>query len=213
MLRAAPNRLQTPKLRDVEMIETAAPSATGSAAWAETLLLSFAQAGYVRAEPAILQPVEPFLDLSGEDIRNSLYLTTDATGENSACGPTSRFRSRATTSPPAAASLPGSATSARCSVIAASARGIPAGRHRFLRPPRPRRRRRRDARARPRGRRNLRPERRRYPDRRRRTVQRAARRARPVSGLAAAADQGFQPQDQPGAGHRASHGGDRPGAQ
>jgi ATP phosphoribosyltransferase regulatory subunit len=63
------------------MIETAAPSATGSAAWAETLLLSFAQAGYVQAEPAILQPAEPFLDLSGEDIRKSLYLTTDATGE------------------------------------------------------------------------------------------------------------------------------------
>lgn len=63
------------------MIETAAPGATGSAAWAEALLLSFAQAGYVQAEPAILQPAEPFLDLSGEDIRKSLYLTTDPTGE------------------------------------------------------------------------------------------------------------------------------------
>jgi ATP phosphoribosyltransferase regulatory subunit len=63
------------------MTETAAPRATGSAAWAEALLLSFAQAGYVRAEPAILQPAEPFLDLSGEDIRKSLYLTTDAGGE------------------------------------------------------------------------------------------------------------------------------------
>jgi ATP phosphoribosyltransferase regulatory subunit len=63
------------------MTETAAPGATGSAAWAEALLLSFAQAGYVQAEPAILQPAEPFLDLSGEDIRKSLYLTTDASGE------------------------------------------------------------------------------------------------------------------------------------
>jgi ATP phosphoribosyltransferase regulatory subunit len=60
---------------------TAAPDATGSAAWADALLLSFAQAGYVRAEPAILQPAEPFLDLSGEDIRKSLYLTTDPGGE------------------------------------------------------------------------------------------------------------------------------------
>jgi ATP phosphoribosyltransferase regulatory subunit len=60
---------------------TAAPAATGSAAWADTLLMSFAQAGYVRAEPAILQPAEPFLDLSGEDIRRSLYLTTDPGGE------------------------------------------------------------------------------------------------------------------------------------
>jgi ATP phosphoribosyltransferase regulatory subunit len=60
---------------------TAAPGATGSAAWADALLLSFAQAGYARAEPAILQPAEPFLDLSGEDIRKSLYLTSDAGGE------------------------------------------------------------------------------------------------------------------------------------
>jgi len=63
------------------MSVTAAPRATGSAAWADALLLSFAQAGYTFAEPAILQPAEPFLDLSGEDIRKSLYLTTDAGGE------------------------------------------------------------------------------------------------------------------------------------
>ena len=53
----------------------------GTAKWADALLLSFAQAGYARAEPAILQPAEPFLDLYGEDIRKSLYLTTDANGE------------------------------------------------------------------------------------------------------------------------------------
>jgi ATP phosphoribosyltransferase regulatory subunit len=52
-----------------------------SANWADALLLSFAQAGYIRAEPSILQPAEPFLDLSGEDIRKSLYLTTDTSGE------------------------------------------------------------------------------------------------------------------------------------
>jgi ATP phosphoribosyltransferase regulatory subunit len=63
------------------MTATAPLRATGSAAWADTLLLSFAKAGYVLAEPPILQPAEPFLDLSGEDIRKSLYLTTDATGE------------------------------------------------------------------------------------------------------------------------------------
>lgn len=62
------------------MTATATSNAAGSA-WADTLLLSFAQAGYVRAEPAILQPAEPFLDLSGEDIRKSLYLTTDLSGE------------------------------------------------------------------------------------------------------------------------------------
>jgi ATP phosphoribosyltransferase regulatory subunit len=56
---------------------TAASTASSAAA----LLTSFAQAGYERAEPAILQPAEPFLDLSGEDIRKSLYLTTDSSGE------------------------------------------------------------------------------------------------------------------------------------
>ena len=66
------------------MTPPAAPkgAATASATWADALLLSFAQAGYVRAEPAILQPAEPFLDLSGEDIRKSLYLTTDPSGED-----------------------------------------------------------------------------------------------------------------------------------
>ena len=64
------------------MTVTAAISgAAGSATWADALLLSFAQAGYVQAQPDILQPAEPFLDLSGEDIRKSLYLTTDASGE------------------------------------------------------------------------------------------------------------------------------------
>jgi ATP phosphoribosyltransferase regulatory subunit len=63
------------------MTLTAAPRATGSAAWADALLLSFAKAGYRLAEPSILQPAEPFLDLSGEDIRKSLYLTTDPGGE------------------------------------------------------------------------------------------------------------------------------------
>jgi ATP phosphoribosyltransferase regulatory subunit len=66
---------------DFAMTLTAASRATGSAAWADALLLSFAQAGYSLAQPAILQPAEPFLDLSGEDIRKSLYLTTDPSGE------------------------------------------------------------------------------------------------------------------------------------
>jgi ATP phosphoribosyltransferase regulatory subunit len=63
------------------MTATSANSASGAANWADALLLSFAQAGYERSEPTVLQPAEPFLDLSGEDIRKSLYLTTDASGE------------------------------------------------------------------------------------------------------------------------------------
>jgi len=37
-------------------------------------------AGYARADAALLQPADVFLDLSGEDIRRRLYLTHDAAG-------------------------------------------------------------------------------------------------------------------------------------
>ncbi|MFN3657641.1 MAG: ATP phosphoribosyltransferase regulatory subunit [Pseudolabrys sp.] len=43
---------------------------------AEALVASYERAGYARLAPAILQPAEPFLDLSGEDIRRRMYLTT-----------------------------------------------------------------------------------------------------------------------------------------
>jgi ATP phosphoribosyltransferase regulatory subunit len=44
------------------------------------LLALFERAGYTPVAPAILQPAEPFLDLSGEDIRKRMYLTTDPQG-------------------------------------------------------------------------------------------------------------------------------------
>jgi ATP phosphoribosyltransferase regulatory subunit len=47
---------------------------------AEALVASFERAGYTRVAPAILQPVEPFLDLSGEDIRKRMFLTSDPHG-------------------------------------------------------------------------------------------------------------------------------------
>jgi ATP phosphoribosyltransferase regulatory subunit len=50
--------------------------ANGADARAEALVASYERAGYSRVAPAILQPAEPFLDLSGEDIRNRMYLTT-----------------------------------------------------------------------------------------------------------------------------------------
>src|ERR1700756_4917150 len=62
-------------------LSAATTASAASAHWADALLASFAQAGYVRAEPSILQPAEPFPALSGEDIRKSLYLTTDPSGE------------------------------------------------------------------------------------------------------------------------------------
>jgi ATP phosphoribosyltransferase regulatory subunit len=57
-----------------------ANGSTASEARAAGLLAHFEAAGYVRATPALLQPAEPFLDLSGEDIRRRMFLTTDAAG-------------------------------------------------------------------------------------------------------------------------------------
>src|SRR3954467_12689046 len=47
---------------------------------ADALVASFEHAGYARVEPPILQPAEPFLDLSGEDIRKRMFLTADPQG-------------------------------------------------------------------------------------------------------------------------------------
>ena len=48
----------------------------GPDARAEALVASYERAGYGRVAPAILQPAEPFLDLSGEEIRRRMYLTS-----------------------------------------------------------------------------------------------------------------------------------------
>jgi ATP phosphoribosyltransferase regulatory subunit len=47
---------------------------------ADALVASYERAGYARVAPAILQPAEPFLDLSGEDIRRRMYLVNDPAG-------------------------------------------------------------------------------------------------------------------------------------
>lgn len=44
------------------------------------LLALFEGRGYARVEPPVLQPVEPFLELSGEDIRRRIFITQDAGG-------------------------------------------------------------------------------------------------------------------------------------
>lgn len=44
------------------------------------LLAQFADAGYGAVTPPVLQPVEPFLELSGEDIRRRIFVTQDAGG-------------------------------------------------------------------------------------------------------------------------------------
>ena len=56
------------------------PTSAAPDARADALLASFERAGYAPVMPAILQPAEPFLDLSGEDIRRRMYLTTDSQG-------------------------------------------------------------------------------------------------------------------------------------
>jgi ATP phosphoribosyltransferase regulatory subunit len=57
-----------------------ADSTSQSDTRAETLVGAYKRAGYRRLTPPILQPAEPFLDLSGEDIRKRMYLTADADG-------------------------------------------------------------------------------------------------------------------------------------
>jgi len=53
---------------------------TGPDARAEALVAHYERAGYARVAPSILQPAEPFLDTSGEDIRRRMFLTTDPEG-------------------------------------------------------------------------------------------------------------------------------------
>jgi ATP phosphoribosyltransferase regulatory subunit len=47
---------------------------------AQALIGAYLRAGYARINPPLLQPAEPFLDLSGEDIRRRMFLTTDPQG-------------------------------------------------------------------------------------------------------------------------------------
>ena len=47
---------------------------------AQALIGAYLRAGYARIDPPLLQPAEPFLDLSGEDIRRRMFLTADPQG-------------------------------------------------------------------------------------------------------------------------------------
>jgi ATP phosphoribosyltransferase regulatory subunit len=47
---------------------------------AQKLVSSYVRAGYTPIEPPVVQPAEPFLDLSGEDIRRRMFLTSDPHG-------------------------------------------------------------------------------------------------------------------------------------
>jgi ATP phosphoribosyltransferase regulatory subunit len=45
-----------------------------------SLIALFEREGYARIEPAVLQPADVFVDLSGEDIRRRMFVTQDAAG-------------------------------------------------------------------------------------------------------------------------------------
>jgi ATP phosphoribosyltransferase regulatory subunit len=55
-------------------------AANGPDQRAQKLVASYVRAGYTPIEPPVLQPAEPFLDLSGEDIRRRMFLTSDPHG-------------------------------------------------------------------------------------------------------------------------------------
>ena len=44
------------------------------------LLELFARRGFARVEPPVLQPLEPFIDLSGEELRRRMFVISDANG-------------------------------------------------------------------------------------------------------------------------------------
>ena len=56
---------------DTSSAQAGGAAQSHAAARADALVASYERAGYARVAPAILQPAEPFLDLSGEDIRRA----------------------------------------------------------------------------------------------------------------------------------------------
>ena len=54
---------------------------------AVTLLKLFAERGYGREEPSVLQPAEIFLDRSGEEIRRRTFTLMDPSGRELALRP------------------------------------------------------------------------------------------------------------------------------
>ena len=164
---------------------------------AEALVGAYERAGYRRVAPSILQPAEPFLDLSGEDIRRHMYLTADSEGRELCLRPDLTIP----VSCDYLASQSAGAAQGFCYLGPVyRERGRPAagdfpGRHRVVRPAGQGRSRRRDAGARARRHRALRHRQAGNPHGRRRIVRRADCGARSGAGLEAAAGEGLQPKD------------------
>ncbi|MEM6664909.1 MAG: ATP phosphoribosyltransferase regulatory subunit [Pseudomonadota bacterium] len=69
----------------VATIGTAVGAATDAVATisprlADNITALFADEGFTSIDPPILQPLQPFLDLSGEDVRRRMYVTSDPSG-------------------------------------------------------------------------------------------------------------------------------------
>ncbi len=64
--------------------------ATNSDLRAQKLISSYVRAGYGLIDPPVVQPAEPFLDLSGEDIRRRMFLTSDPHGRELCLRPARR---------------------------------------------------------------------------------------------------------------------------
>src|SRR5581483_6175771 len=79
MLIAAPSRNGLTMGRQ-SFVGMSSMAANNSDLRAQQLLSSYMRAGYTPIDPPVLQPAEPFLDLSGEDIRKRMFLTTDPHG-------------------------------------------------------------------------------------------------------------------------------------
>ncbi len=109
---------------------------TGPDPRAQALVGSYVRAGYARIEPPVLQPAEPFLDLSGEDIRRRMFLTTDPDGRELCLRPDLTIPvSRDYLASPAAGKPAGFCYLGPVFRHREGAGGrIPAGRHRKLRP-------------------------------------------------------------------------------
>ncbi len=104
----------------------------------DEMLALYARAGFTHVAPPVLQPADPFLDLSGEEMRRLMYLTTDADGRelclqarHHAAGVPALSGAGHRTSPRFLLSRPGVP-------LQRAERRIPPGRHRILRPHRPR---------------------------------------------------------------------------
>jgi ATP phosphoribosyltransferase regulatory subunit len=80
MLKARPRTSEFAAIFGTRMNAGVTTQRQGPDARAEALVASYERAGYGRVAPAMLQPAEPFLDLSGEDIRRRMYLTTAPDG-------------------------------------------------------------------------------------------------------------------------------------